>query len=95
MAGLYAFVVNGADASGSLALTADFGNGTITDTTAGITVNGNIWGAGVTGTVDIGGETSALKAGFYTKPLSATYPHSYVLDGVALGANMAGVIRAK
>ena len=92
LTGLYAFVVNGADASGPLALTADFGNGTLTDTTAGITVNGRIWGSGVTGTVDIGGETSALKAGFYTTPVSATYPHGYVLDGVALGSNMAGVI---
>jgi len=95
LTGLYAFVVNGSDASGPLALTANFRSGTITDTTAGISVNGTLWGNGITGTVDIDGETSALKAGFYTKPTGATYPNGYVVDGVALGANMAGVIRVK
>ncbi len=60
LTGLYAFVVNGADASG---------------------------------TVDIGSETSVLKAGFYKRTANTTfYPHGYILDGVALGANMAGVI---
>ncbi len=95
LTGLYAFVVNGVDQNGPLALTADFGSGTITDTSPGITVNGNFFGAGVTGTVDIGGETSALKAGFFTKPVNVTYPNGYELEGVALGNNMAGVIVAK
>ena len=95
LSGLYAFVVNGVDKSGPLVLTADFSSGTVTDSTTGITVNGIIWGAGLTGTVDIGGETSALKGGFYHRIVNATYPHGYVLDGVALGSNMAGVIAVK
>ncbi len=89
LTGIYSFIVNGASKVGSLNLTADFGAGTIDDTSPGITVMGTISGSNVTGSVYIGGETAALKGGFYT---NGTTPSGYLLDGVALGSNMAGVI---
>ena len=87
--GLYELVVNGTIKFGSLDLTADFGAGTIDDTTPGITVMGTISGSDVTGSVYYGGETGALKGGFYTNSVT---PTGQLLDGVVLGSNMAGVI---
>ncbi len=84
--GGYGFVVNGVDSHGPLALTADFAAGTLTDTTAGIDVNGSITGGSrINGTVTIGGEIGTLTGGFYAHVTVA---------GAVVGANMAGIIVA-
>ena len=93
--GRYAFVVNGVDYNGPIDLTADFGAGTIVDSSAGIDVNATISGHDVTGSVLIAGETSTLDGGFYHAPSTLAHPKGYEFAGVALGTNMAGVIVAK
>lgn len=89
LTGGYAFVVNGADQTGTLAITADFGAGTIADTSTGIDVNGTISSGNISGTVVIGGETGSLGGGIYQNGAG------YRLVGAAVGANMAGILSAQ
>ncbi len=85
--GAYAFVVNGIDQHGPIALTANFDTGSIVDTTTGIEVLATITGANINGTVSLGGETGTLKGGFYGVGSD--------LAGAAIGANMAGIISVR
>lgn len=89
LTGGYAFVVNGVDQTGTLAITADFGAGTIVDTSAGIDLNGTISGGNISGTVIVGGETGNLDGGFYIRGAG------YRLVGAAVGENMAGILSAQ
>ena len=86
--GMYGFVVNGVDLDGPLSLTADFGAGTLFDTSAGIAVNGTISGADIGGDVIIGGETGTLVGGFYVDGLTN------LVAGAVVGPNMAGIFKA-
>jgi hypothetical protein len=90
LTGGYAFVVNGVDQTGPLAITANFGTGVIADTSAGIDVNGTISGGNISGTVLVGGETGNLGGGFYDIGAGG-----YRLVGAAVGANMAGILAAQ
>ena len=85
--GAYAFVVNGIDQHGPLALTANFDTGSIVDTSAGIEVLATITEANINGTVTIGGETGILKGGFYGVGSD--------LAGAARGNNMAGILSTR
>ena len=89
LTGGYAFVVNGADRTGTLTIMADFGAGTIADTSAGIDVNGTISSGNISGTVIVGGETGSLDGGLYLNGAG------YRLVGAAVGTNMAGILSAQ
>lgn len=89
-AGLYGVVVNGSATQGNLNLTADFGAGTLLDSSPLIDVNGTISGSTITGTVTFGGETGTLAGGVYQGFAAG----STVIAGAAVGANMAAVISA-
>ena len=89
LTGGYAFVVNGVDHTGPLAITADFGAGTIVDTSAGIDLSGTISGGNISGTVTVAGETGTLAGGLYN------FTTGYRLVGAGVGANMAGILSAQ
>ncbi len=89
LSGGYAFVVNGVDQTGTMSITADFGAGTIVDTSAGIDIIGTISGGNISGTVIVAGEAGDLAGGFYIRGVE------YRLVGAAVGANMAGIISAQ
>jgi hypothetical protein len=90
LTGGYAFVVNGTDHTGLLAITADFGAGTIVDTSAGIDVNGTISSGNISGSVVVGGESGNLSGGLYDSGLGG-----YLLVGAAVGTNMAGILSVR